>query len=356
MRISILGAGAIAYATAAMLEQAGHETWIWSPSGKRTIDLAAGQPLVVTGAFTGSYMPHVASSIAEAIASADVVVLALPGNGHKLVFDAAVPHMREGQPLIISSHLSFGALYANKLLGARGIRVPIIVLASTVTTGRQLSSTAVHVGAIRLKIDMATLPASGIDVGHALCSSLFGDRFVKRSSLLAIALSNLNPQIHLGIALLNLTRMERGEEWSQLGNTTATVGRLIEALDLERLAIAKAFDVEVKTAQEHVSQSYNLPLGTVAAMSQERHRQGLGVSGPKTLESRYVLEDVPFGLLPTVLLGLLTEQKATLHESGMAILSAAYGRNLAQENDMLPNLGLNRLSASELQRLAHVGF
>jgi opine dehydrogenase len=91
-------------------------------------------------------------------------------------------------------------------------------------------------------------------------------------------------------------------------------------------------------------------------MSQERHRQGVGVSGPKTVESRYVLEDVPFGLLPTVLLGQLTDHKATLHESGMAILSAAYGRNFAEENDLLPELDLKRLSAPELQRLTGIGF
>jgi opine dehydrogenase len=356
MRVSIVGAGAIAYGTAALLAKAGHEASLWSPSGKRTVDLAAGQPLVATGAITGSYAPRIATSIAEAIAEAGVVVFALPGNGHKLAFDAAAPHIRDGQPLIISSHLSFGALYLNKLLVARGIRSPIIALATTISTGRQLSSTAVHVGTVRQKVDMATLPASAIDEGYALCARLFGNRFVKREGLLAIALSNVNPQNHLGIALLNLTRMERAEEWSQAGNVTPTVGRLIEALDIERLAIAKAFNLRVRTVQEHISLSYSLPLGTVAEMNQEKYRQGSGVSGPKTVNSRYVLEDMPFGLLPTVLLGQLTDNAATLHEAGMAILSAAYGRNFAQQNDILPQLDLQRISVPELQRLARTGF
>lgn len=356
MRVSILGAGAIAYGTAALLAKAGHEALLWSPSGKRTVDLAAGHPLIATGAITGSYTPRIASSVAEAIAEADVVVFALPGNGHKLAFDAAAPHIREGQPLIVSSHLSFGALYLNRRLAERGIRAPVIALATTVSTGRQLSSTAVHVGSIRQKIDMATLPASAIDEGHALCTRLFGDRFVKRDGLLAIALSNMNPEVHLGIALLNLTRMEHAEEWSQTQNITPAVGRLIEALDIERLAIARAFGLEVRTVQEHTALLYNLPTGSMTDMSQERHRQGLGVSGPKTVDSRYVLEDVPFGLLPTVLLGQLTDNKATLHESGMAIFSAAYGRNFAAENDILPELDLKRISVPELQRLARAGF
>ena len=50
---------------------------------------------------------------------------------------------------------------------------------------------------MRKSVDLATLPASRSAEGLALCQSLFGDRFVDRQSLLAIALSNLNPTIHM---------------------------------------------------------------------------------------------------------------------------------------------------------------
>jgi opine dehydrogenase len=91
-------------------------------------------------------------------------------------------------------------------------------------------------------------------------------------------------------------------------------------------------------------------------MNQEMHRQGRGGVGPKTANSRYVLEDVPFGLLPTVVLGRLAGRPATLHEAGMAIFSAAYGRDFAHDNDLLPELGLQALSTTELQRLARAGY
>ncbi|MES0000594.1 NAD/NADP octopine/nopaline dehydrogenase family protein [Mesorhizobium sp. M0051] len=39
-------------------------------------------------------------------------------------------------------------------------------------------------------------------------------------------------------------------------------------------------------------------------------RQGRGGLGPSTIESRYVLEDVPFGLLPTELLGKISGNQA----------------------------------------------
>lgn len=355
MRVSILGAGAVAYGAAAFLARAGHDPLIWSPSGARTTALAAGKPLVARNAIEGTFPVRVAASCADAVGAADAVLLAMPANGHRLALEAAAPHLREGQPFIISSHASFGALYLSKLLAARGIRAPIVAWGTTLTTGRQESPTEVNVATVRQRVDMATVPDIGIDPGHDLCNELFGDHFVKRDGLLAIALSNLNPQNHLAIALLNLTRMERAETWGQGENVTPAVGRLIEALDRERLAIAETFGLRVKTVFEHFSLSFHVPLASVSEMNQEMHRQGRGGFGPKTAESRYVLEDVPFGLVPTVVLGRLAERPATLHEAGLALFSAAYGRDLSKDNDLLPELGLERLSAAELQRLARTG-
>jgi opine dehydrogenase len=356
MRVSILGAGAIAYGTAAFLANAGHDPMLWSPSGKRTAQLASGQPLVAGGAITGSILPRIASSCEEAVAGADVVMLTLPGNGHKAVLDIVGAHLRDGQPLIISAHLSFGALYLSKLLAARGICSPIIAWGTTLTTGRQLSLVEVKVGTIRKQIDIATVPSADLDEGLRLCIALFGERFVARDGLLAIALSNLNPEIHLAIALMNLTRLEHGEEWSQAGNITPAVGRFIEALDSERLAIADSFGVKVRTVREHFALTYGVASADVASINQDRYRKGLGVSGPKSLDTRYVLEDVPFGLVPTVFLGQLVGKAATLHQAGIEIFTAAYDRDFESDNDLLKELSLAQLHPAELQRIMQSGF
>jgi opine dehydrogenase len=265
-------------------------------------------------------------------------------------------HLRDGQPIIISSHASFGALYLSRQLAARGVRSPIVTWGTTLTTGRKTSPTEVAVNSVRSKIDLATVPQSGSAEGLALCATLFGDRFVEREGLLAIALSNLNPQNHLAIALFNLTRMERGERWGQAENVTPAVGRVMEALDAERLAIAEAFGVSVRTIHEHYAYSYQLPVASIAEMNAELHSRGRGGFGPATLDSRYVLEDVPFGLLPTVLLGQLVARPATLHEAGMTMLSAAYGRDFAGDNDLLPALGFEQMTREELQARARGGY
>ena len=357
MRVSILGAGSIAFGMAAYLAKEGHDPMLWSPSGKSTKALADGAELTANGAFEFSGRVRIARDCEEAVTSAEVIVVALPGYGHKAAFDAALPHLKPGQPVIISSHCSFGALYLSKGLAKRGVKLPISVWGTTLLTGRlQPDMTTVKVNTVRQKVDIATLPKSEIDAGHALCSELFGDRFVKRDGVMAISLSNLNPQNHLGIALYNLTRMERGERWGQAEYVTPAVGRVMEALDAERLAIAQVFGLTVRTIKEHYAFSYHLPVASIAEMNATLHARGGGGFGPTTLDSRYVLEDAPFGLYPTVLLGRLAGRPAVLHEAGLTMLSAAYGRNLAEDNDLLPALDFSQMTREELEARARSGF
>jgi opine dehydrogenase len=155
--------------------------------------------------------------------------------------------------------------------------------------------------------------------------------------VLAVALSNVNAQNHLAIALCNLTRMELGEAWGQNRHLTPAVAQLIEALDAERLAIAKAFNLTVRTVHEHFHLSYGVPMGPLAEMAQALPQPG--GNGPATLDTRYVTEDVPFGLVPTIRLAEIAGVPTPLHEAGLRLISALYGRDFEAENDILPQLG-----------------
>ena len=70
------------------------------------------------------------------------------------------------------------------------------------------------------------------------------------------------------------------------------------------------------------------------------HLDNQDVHGPTTADTQYVLDDVPYGLAKTVLLGRLVGRPAILHESGMRILSAMYGRDFMNEKELLGGLGL----------------
>ncbi|KAL3766652.1 hypothetical protein ACHAWU_003408 [Discostella pseudostelligera] len=359
--------------------------------------------------------------------------------------------------IIISSHASLGAVYFmqslrdechkrrqkkmngddddgfSSLLNNHDIleEVRITSWGTTAITARKTSDNTVRVTTVRQLVDYCTVPtfstlssfiSSSADDptrttssnasrrhellicndGYELCTTLFGPRFRNRKGgLLAISLSNLNPQAHLGIVLGNMSRMDPPPpppplpnsftslhvqpatspdtstsstppsfpSWYQGQNITPNIGRLMEALDTERIAIAKALGIEVRTIHEHFSWSFHVPMETldedassanessippkmrpltVSEMNQQMHHYLKNdVLGPSSPNSRYVLEDVPYGLVLTILLGKLVNKPAVLHESGIRILSAMYGRDFMEENDLLRGLGLLKAGNSD---------
>jgi opine dehydrogenase len=316
--------------------------------GRRTIE--------TFGLFEHRCEAALAADVA-AIGETDVVIVCVRGNGHRTVFETIAPVLRQSQSVIISSHCSLGALYLSQLVAERGLALPIIAWATTLTGG-PMSGERVYVRLLRGELDVATIPASAAAHGLALSRQLFSARFTEAENLLAVALSNLNPPIHMASALLNFTRMERAEIWDNFGCITEGVGRLIEDLDAERLAVAAAFGLTVRTAREHYLKSFPaLAPGTVAAMARQVAMQRQGSSpGPATIQTRYVTEDVPFGIYPLIGLARVAGSPTPLHEAGLQLLGSVYGRDFAADNDLLPKVGLERLDSAALQGLVRDGW
>jgi opine dehydrogenase len=332
MRIAVLGAGPVGLGSAALLASRGHVPVIWSRSA---VDVVTAR-----GAIDTTFVPLVTRDCADAVMGADAVLVAVPATGYRAVLDVLARALRPGQPVLISGHLSFAALYLHRAAG-----VPVAAWGTTAVTGRRDGPGAVAVSSVRAEVDVAVL--GGTDV-LALCSHLFPQRFTLRDSLVAITLSNVNPQNHLAIALANFTRIEKGEHWRQNSHITESVGRLMEALDAERLAIAEAFGVSVRTLRRHFHLSFHVPEAPLDVMAAQLAAQGSDPVAPATTRTRYVLEDAPFGLYPVCVLGRICGRPAVLHESGLALLSAMYGRDLASDNDILPGLGLASMTQDQI--------
>ncbi|GAX19506.1 hypothetical protein FisN_19Hh081 [Fistulifera solaris] len=343
-RVGIIGTGAVALGTAAFLN---NNAMLWSPSGR-----PLSTEFFVTGALEdSSFTCRIATSARELVEENDIILLALPANGHKRVFDSIAPYLQENRHhVIISSHSSLGALYLSSLCQDEyNKRIPITAWGTTLVTARRTETQTVRVNTIRQAVDCCTIPVSYDATG--IHRTLFPNiHFERRPGLLAISLSNLNPQNHLGIALGNMSRMDKNEVWYQSQNITPRIGKLLEDLDQERLAIADALGVNVKTIFEHFSWSFHVPMtSSIADMNQAIHEAGNDVYGPNTADTRYVTEDVPFGLPLIILLGEMVNRPAVLHRAGLEIMSSMYGRNFWAENDLLAALKLEQYTLDELQ-------
>jgi opine dehydrogenase len=341
MQVAILGAGGVACAMAALLVSHGHQPVLWSPSGKGTRDLR-GADLVASGALDLRFRPQLADDVAGAVRGARAVVLALPANGHRRVIDALMPHVQDGQTIIVSAQLSLGALYLFRAVQAQGTAATVIAWGTTVVMGRRSGPAQVQIGGIRERVETAVLPPDQAGDGLARCRTLFGDRFLPAPSLIAVALGNLNPPVHMANALCNLTRIEKAEAWANYDGITPAVARLIEGLDAERLALAAEFGVPVRSVQTHFRQSFGLPDGlSLAQMAALVHQRRNGPPGPTDLSTRFVTEDLPFGIVQIIALAASRRMDVPLHQAGLRIFDALYGCDFTALNDLLPRLDLN---------------
>jgi opine dehydrogenase len=338
MQLAVLGAGAIALASAALAASRGHAVRVWSPSGRGTEGLRASDGrLTATGEVPGVFEVGVVATAAEAVAGVACVLVAVPANGHRAVMEAVAPHLVAGQTVLVSAAASLSPLYLDRLIGVRGVAVAGFGT-TALTSRRGADGASVQVATLRGACDVAAVRAEQTDAAIAAAAELWGARFVPAESVLAAALANINPIAHTAMALCNLSRIEHREVWPQYHCTTPSVARLILAMDAERQALAAACGVRIPTAEAFFRRSYALSAPDLAGMMAELHARRGGPAGPTTIETRYVLEDVPFGLVFYLAQAREVGVAMPVTEGAVRLTSAAWGRDLAAMNDLLPML------------------
>ena len=119
-------------------------------------------------------------------------------------------------------------------------------------------------------------------------------------------------------------------------------------IDLERQAIARAYGLEVRSIQEHTHLSYHVPLGSYAEMAAAIDAGGGSPLGPVTLEHRYLLEDVPYGLVFYEALAAIAGVAVPNISASITLFSTVSGHDFRNENLLLRELALDRLSPSGL--------
>jgi len=346
-RVGIAGAGAIALASAAWLRQAGHGVTLWSPGGHGA-DALRTRPLEAIGVQPCSVTVHVADDAAQLCHASDVLLLALPVNGHRRAMDALLPFLRDGQTAIVSSMASLSSLYLYESARRAGRRITVASFGTTVLTARRESGTQVRVMTRRQAVGVSALPGAGIAGVLELCAALFGGGFFAQQNTLASALTNVNPQSHGPLAVFNWTRIERAENWPQYHCMTPGVARAIEALDLERRAVAKAFGLELGPIEEHFARSFGTTSTRLEDIAAELHAKRGGPPGPVRTDTRYVSEDMPYGLAFVEALGRIAGVPTPATRTIVDAASLVNGIDYRQQNDLLEPLGLARETVAGL--------
>ena len=346
MRLTVLGAGAVGPAAAVLAASRGHSVSIWSPSGAGTAGI--GGSIEAEGAITGRLPLRVASGLQDALGDAEVALLAVPAYALPALLPRIAEMLPPGLPLLIAPAASLAPLALDALLAARGApagRAAIGAMATTPVTARRLAPGRVRVAAIRAAVDMAALPASAAPEMGALATALFGHASPAAPSALHAGLANANPIIHAVLALTNVTRIERAEEWPQYALMTPAACRMMEALAEERGALAQSFGITVLSLGESLHRANGVPLAPLAEMAAAIAVSRGAVTGPATMETRYVTEDVPYGLAFYLWLARGRGLAMPVTEAAVTALEALWGRDL-RRNPLLDALDPRTLDAA----------
>lgn len=242
-------------------------------------------------------------------------------------------------------------------LAARGVTLPIVSWNTTVATAHKTAATSVDIRTVRPRIEAAVMPARDRAVALELCHELTGARIEPRGDALAIALlSNSNTVFHVPACLLNISRIEHQDTWAPYGQTTEAVGRLMEALDAERIAVGHAYGATIHTLNEHFHRSFRTPLGSMAQMNATLFASGRGPMGPRSVDHRYISQDLSYGPVFAAEVARLAGVATPVHDATITLAGASIGRDYKAGNTLLEVLKLEGLSVPAIQPRAADGF
>jgi opine dehydrogenase len=305
--VAVLGAGHSGVALAGYLSLQGYRVAVWNRSSARIAPIAArgGIELTLPGAAaTFAPISIATTSMAAALTSARRVLIAVPAFAHTDIARRCAPYLREGQIVLLLPGRTCGALEFQRTLRQAGNHARITLgEASTFPFACRCNGlgTAVIYG-IKAEVQAAALPATRTSELLTNCVPLLLMLSPARS-VLETSLANVGAILHPVITLLNAGRIARGESFDfYTDGVTPAISAVLAAADRERLRIADTYGVSACSLQDWIAASYGHRADTVheALVGNPAY---FGIKAPPGLEHRYLLEDVPTGLIPLIELG-----------------------------------------------------
>jgi opine dehydrogenase len=358
MRVAVLGAGNGGVASAFDFAQHGHEVSLFATPeyGDNIVAVDEVGGITASGDLEGfapiRYSGHDAG---EAMAGAGLVLIVGPAYSIEPLATEAGRHLSDGMAVLVCPGSCAGAIAFKRAAGLE-LDDERVIVGETHTLPYAVRVTTPGVINVFLKLTtgvyLAGVPRAGTDHLYELVKDVW-PAVEKAESIFQTTLQNGNPVIHPAVTLLNTGLIERtaGEFLFYEEGVTEAVGRAIEAVDRERLAIADALGVRVLSEPDlGVLQGY---------MREANYSTGystapgfLGIGAQSQLDNRYLTEDVGYSLVfLTDLAGRVGVQPPTM-EALITMASIVLARDFRAEGARtLTTLGLDDMSAGDLAAL-----
>jgi len=206
----------------------------------------------------------------------------------------------------------------------------------------------------------AAFPGEKLDVAASLVRRVF-PHIEPRPSLLHTVFPYTNAIHHPPALLLNVGRVEStgGDYCHYYDGITPAVGRLIDALDRERIAVAAALGVTIEPLpQFFFRMGYTNAAGRDGATAYHvfhNSEPNRWIKAPAAIDHRFFNEDVPYGLVAISELGQLAGVPTPGADAVIEIASVVAGRSYRKEGLTRERMGIAGMTVAELTKLLATG-
>jgi opine dehydrogenase len=354
----VVGAGNGGLAMAASLALRGFPVSLYNRSPFRLAPIKARGGIEASGEVEGfASIDRISCRPEEAAEGTQVLMVAVPANGHRSIAERFGHHLHDGQVVLLNPGLTGGAIEFRNVLREEGCQADVIVAEAQtfLFASRSANPGQVHISRIKNSIPVAALPAT--DTGRCLdLVRLAFPQFVPAESVLRTSLENTGAVFHPALVVINASRIEgtRGDFQFYIEGNSPSVSRILEALDRERLAVANALGLDAMTAMQWLEVAYDASGGNLFE-SMQSNPGYYGIKAPANLSTGYLAEDVPMCLVPTTSLGEKFGVPMPTFRAIIHLASLLAGIDFWQQGRTVAKLGVQDLTVEQLQTLVSVG-
>jgi opine dehydrogenase len=364
MKIAVLGAGSGGQAMAADLTLAGHEVSLAAiPEHSNAISIIQTcGGIYVDGTTSGAHktgfakIALVTTNIEAAIKDAEVIMVVIPAFGQEAYMTEIIKYGKRGQ-IVVFNPGKFASLVFTRMLKEAGREGELIVgeAASLIYAAKPRKFDQIFIKAVKSELMFSALPASNTLKALEKLNKLF-PQFIPGDNVFATSIDDTSLALHTVSTILNTSRIElMGPYRNAFYDVTPSVGRVIDAIDQERIAVSRAFG------------NFSIPFililrfryNAVGKNSYEALKQVPAYQyqiSPDNLLHRYISEEVPYGLVPLTEIASIAGIPTPCMNSIIQIASVENGENYRETGRTLEKLGLKGMNVSEILQLIAPGF
>lgn len=350
MKVAVIGAGNGGQAIAGYLAMQNYEVALYDIVEEKINELKTLGGIRLEGRIEGvGKLGCFTTDIAEAVQDAEIVMITTIANAHKAVAQSIAPYVVDGQVIILNPGRTCGALVFKQTLIEAGCKARFYLAEAQtlVYACRIVQNGTVNIIGVKDEVLLSALPARDTDYVLSRIKPLYPS-FMKTTNVLRTSLENIGAMFHPCVLLFNAATIERNEMFWFYRDMTEQVAEFIEKFDAERLAVGKAYGIDLLSVKEWIKFAYKDTIGDTLCERMRNNPAYHDIKSPSTIFTRQLTEDIPTGVLPIMELGKAAGVATPLLESMVHICEALLNMDLHTNGRSLKNLGLEGKTKQEI--------